>query len=137
MTARPTRRTTVVLLTTAAVALATDPRNPRGAWAGTDGRGVWRTEDSGATWQPLERGEPKLPFVNGLLAEPSGRLLARAAFERVYEWVAESRRWVPRWEGLTLATELFSLAADGEQPGHVWAGATDGLFRMEPGSQRW
>lgn len=120
----------------AVVSLAAAPEGGGRLWAGTDGLGVWESRDGGVSWAVIESDEVRLPFVSQLLAL-DGRLLARAAYERLYEWEEESRRWRPLWEGLETVTEFFTFAADPLERGRLLAGAADGLFSRSAETGEW
>lgn len=124
----------------AVIALAADPTNAGAVYAGTDGGGLFRSEDRGQTWQPLVSGSVlDQQIIPGIFPNPAaaGHLIARVAYERVYESTNSGRAWIPRWDGLSTVTEMFTVAYDPHHPGRLFAGATDGLLRREPGQSRW
>lgn len=124
----------------AVVALASDPTTPTTIYAGTDGDGLFHSEDSGLTWQRLISGSVlDEVIIPGIFPDPAsaGRLIARVAYERVYESTNGGRTWVPRWDGVSTVTQIFTAAYDPHHPGRIFAGAADGLLRREPGETRW
>jgi photosystem II stability/assembly factor-like uncharacterized protein len=64
-------------------------------------------------------------------------VLIRVAFERVYLSFDGGMSFAPRWDGMTLQTEVISLALDPDAPDLVFAGATDALFRSTDGALHW
>src|SRR5690606_36967299 len=123
----------------AVIALAPDPTDPTALYAGTDGSGLFRSED-GVSWRHLRSGSAlDTQIIPALFPDPSadGHLLARVAYERVYESRDGGRSWTPRWEGLSTVTEMFTVAYDPHHPGRIFAGAADGLLRRAPGQVEW
>ncbi|MCZ7573355.1 MAG: cellulase family glycosylhydrolase [Ardenticatenaceae bacterium] len=124
----------------AVIALATDPVTPTMVYAGTDGNGLFRSQDSGQTWQPLiSNSVLDEQIIPGIFPDPAtaGRLIARVAYERVYESANGGLAWTPRWDGLSTVTEMFTVAYDPHHPGRIFAGAADGLLRRAPGQVKW
>ncbi|MGH2543920.1 MAG: hypothetical protein ACRDIB_14050, partial [Ardenticatenaceae bacterium] len=124
---------------TSVVALAADPHDERGAWAGTYGERVWRTDDAGAQWHRLEQGQSRIAFIVGLFPDPheEGYLIARVPYDRFYERARTDTTWKTRWNGISLSTQTFALAFDPHRPGHVWAGAYDGLLTRATHTAPW
>ena len=106
-------------------------------YAGAGGRGVARSDDGGRTWRMM----PDSPQVAipGLAVDTSDprRLLARAAYERVYESKDGGETWRARWEGFDLHTEIIAVAISPHDPRVAYAGADDGLYVSRDGCESW
>ncbi|HYN87818.1 MAG TPA: hypothetical protein VER55_04785, partial [Ardenticatenaceae bacterium] len=124
----------------AVVALSADPGQASAAYAGTDGDGLFRTEDSGRTWEPLVSGTAvDEQIIPGIFTDPNdgSHLLARVAYERVYESTSAGADWTARWDGISTVVEMFTVAFDPFERGRLFAGAADGLLSRDPGRTAW
>ena len=119
-----------------ALALAPALSKPGVIYAGLASNGLYRSSDGGRRWSATGWTRPGTPAV---LVDPddSDHVYIRVAYERVYESRDGGATWTPRWDGLSLSTQIISLAMDPGRPSTLYAGGTEGLFRSLDAASHW
>ena len=129
--------------------LASDPKNPRTIYAGSQGEGVFRSDDSGGTWHPA--GLPG-EFVKALAVSPhdSGTIYAGTRPARLHvsrnggqswEELPGFRRIPNRWWWFSPADSTFqayvqSISISPTEPDIIMAGIELGaVVRSQDGGQ--
>ncbi len=118
------------------VALAAAPSLPGLLYAGMVGEGLFRSADGGASWTATAWRGATVSSV-AVDGQDPDRVYIRVAFERVYASEDGGQSFGARWEGLALNTELISLTVDPHDPGCLFAGGNDRLYRSTDRAASW
>ncbi len=116
--------------------VAISAAEPQRWYAGLDSSGLFASADGGQTWQPTGWDRSGVLQVLSHPADPH-RLFIRVPFERLYASEDGGITWSSRWDGMSLQTELASLAMSPHDSSVLIAGATDGIFRSDDGTRSW
>jgi photosystem II stability/assembly factor-like uncharacterized protein len=109
--------------------------------------GVYSSRDLGALWQPSSTGLPFNSGFAGLLTDPDhpqrifaitrqDLMASRPAAPLVMRSLDGGRSWTPAWQGAP-ATAAMAWAFDAREPGTLYVGSYDGIFRSDNGGISW
>ena len=125
---------------TTVVDLAVGPLTPSRLHAATAAAGVFRSTNRGLSWQACNAGLDTLA-LRSIVIDPSNpaTLLVASFGGGVFRSDDGCASWRPYSEGLDdgFVLALATDASLGARPASVYAGTQSGLFRMQPGSERW
>jgi len=125
---------------TTVVDLAVGPLTPSRLHAATAAAGVFRSTNRGLSWQACNSGLDTLA-LRAIAIDPANAatLLVASFGGGIFRSDDGCERWRPYSEGLDDAFVL-ALATDAglhARPASFYAGTQSGLFRMQPGNERW
>ncbi len=101
-------------------------------YAGSFGFGLFRSEDRGATWMKSGDGVGD-PFILSLATAKDGTVYAGTFREGVFRSTDQGKTWRSVNTGLK-RKEVKTLLTVGHV---VYAGTADGVYRLQPGEDRW
>jgi photosystem II stability/assembly factor-like uncharacterized protein len=126
----------VALRLSAVLTLAIDPLNPGTVYVGTSG-GVYKSTDGGAHWQVMNTGlvevgilalDPQNPTT--IYGVTRGTDESKGYKSSVYKSTDGGAHWEPVNAGLDSDTHVLTLAIDSLNPTTVYAGTTNGVFKI-------
>jgi photosystem II stability/assembly factor-like uncharacterized protein len=120
------------------VALAQAPSSPQTLYTATIAGRVFRSLDGGATWGERQSGLPDALIVDFLVDSQDSRTVFARTSTTGPAAILRTRNggqsWTAVWTGFG---GVYGMALDGLNPGVVYAGSNDGLYRSTDGGDTW
>lgn len=126
-------------------AVALDPRRPDHLWAGTEGSGLFRSMDAGRHWTRVQGiGFPANALIAAITPSPtdSADVYVSTQNDDVYRTRDGGAHWSTvhgPWEhgSAGSAGDISDITFDPLQPGHIYAGASDGEYVSRDNGVSW
>jgi photosystem II stability/assembly factor-like uncharacterized protein len=109
------------------------PSNPEIAYLGTDGSGVWVSSDGGASWKPSALNSGTILSLAIDLANPNNAYAATTKGGSIAVTINGGQSW----DTISLEQIFYTLAASPVEPGVLYAGTTNGVYRYQANTKKW